>query len=97
MSNSQWLMRVEKSLSASFIQPDGTSRPGIDWIIGLKHGEMTYRVMVRSYLTSDIQKKFQKDMTYQGQTVMGYLNDLLQQGWLPDQPRNHTITIGNPR
>jgi len=90
-------MRVEKYLAASFIQPDGTSRSGTDWVIGLKHGEATCTVMVRAYLSDNIRLNLKSDREYQARTVMGYLNDLLAQGWLPDQPRNHTITIGNPR
>ena len=97
MNDSQWLMRVENGLAASFLQLDGTSRSGIDWVVGLKHGEATYQVMVRAYLSADIQPKLKTDQEYQAQTVMGYLNDLLTQGWLPDQPRNHVIIIGNPR
>ena len=35
-----WLMRVEGGLAASFKQPDGTSRPGTDWKIGIKRGDV---------------------------------------------------------
>ncbi len=97
MIDSQWLMRVEKSMTAHFKQPDGKSREGTDWVIGLKHGDAVYQVMVRTYLSDNVLPKFKKDREYQAQTVFGYLNDLLTQGWRPDQPRNHVITIGNPR
>ena len=89
-------MRIEGGLSAHFLQPDGRSRPGTDWAVGLKHGEATYRVTVRAYLSDDLSPRWRKDQEYQGRTVMGYLNDLIEQGWRPDQPRDHTIVIANP-
>ena len=92
----QWLMRVEGALSAHFKQPSGPSRPGTDWKIGLKHGAATYTVLVRAYLSDDASARTRKDQTYQGQTVMQYLNDLITKGWHPDQAREHVITIGNP-
>lgn len=97
MSNEeQWLMRIEGALSAHFFQPDGSSRPGTDWSVGLKRGEQTYNVMVRAYLSDDMTKRARADTDYQGQTVMGYLNDLLQQGWTPEQGGDLAITIQNP-
>ena len=53
MGGSQWLMRIEGALKAHFIQADGNSHPGIDWAVGLKHGDQTYKVMVRAYLSDD--------------------------------------------
>jgi hypothetical protein len=97
MSNEeQWLMRIEGALSAHFFQPDGSSRPGTDWSVGLKRGEQTYNVMVRAYLSDDMTRRARADTTYQGQTVMGYLNDLLEQGWRPEQGGDLEITIQNP-
>ncbi|MGH9940771.1 MAG: hypothetical protein ACRD9R_00240 [Pyrinomonadaceae bacterium] len=97
MSESQWLMRIEGGLNAHFIQSDGSSRPGTDWAIGLKRGDETHTVMVRAYLSEDATKRTRADDEYQAQTVMGYLNDLLEQGWTPDQPHEHSIVIGNPQ
>jgi hypothetical protein len=96
MSNTEWLMRIEGALSAHFIQTDGSSRPGTDWSVGLKHGDQTYNVMVRAYLSDDITPQAKADNDYQGKTVMGYLNDLINQGWHPDQPHDLTIVIQNP-
>jgi hypothetical protein len=97
MSNQeQWLMRIEGALSAHFFQPDGSSRPGTDWSVGLKRGEQTYNVMVRAYLSDDMTKRARADTDYQGHTVMGYLNDLLEQGWTPEQGGDLEITIQNP-
>jgi hypothetical protein len=89
-------MRVEGGLDAHFIQPDGSSRPGTDWAIGLKRGDDEHKVFVRAYLSEDATKKTRSDNEYQAQTVLGYLNDLLEQGWTPDQPQEHTIIIQNP-
>lgn len=96
MSDSQWLIRIEGGLSAHFIQPDGSSRPGTDWSVGLKRGNETYNVMVRAYLSDDLTKKAQADKEYQGQTVLNYIWDLLDRGWTPDQEHNHSIVIQNP-
>ncbi|HEY0082427.1 MAG TPA: hypothetical protein VGB61_06525 [Pyrinomonadaceae bacterium] len=97
MSNEeQWLMRVEGALSAHFFQPDGSSRPGTDWSIGLKRGDETYNVMVRAYLSDDMTKRARADTEYQGQTVLGYVSDLLEQGWTPEQGGELAITIQNP-
>ena len=92
----QWLMRIEGALSAHFIQPDGSSRPGTDWAVGLKQGERDYHVMVRAYLSEDMTKRARADTEYQGQTVLGYISDLLAGGWKPDQGDELAITIQNP-
>lgn len=92
----QWLIRTEGALNAHFFQPDGSSRPGTDWSVMLKQGEKTYHVMVRAYLSEDITKRARADTEYQGQTVLGYINDLLAQGWTPDRGDELVITIQNP-
>jgi hypothetical protein len=92
----QWLMRITGALSAHFFQPDGGSRPGTDWAVDLKQGEREYHVTVRAYLSDDMTKRARADTEYQGQTVLGYINDLLAQGWKPDQGGELEITIKNP-
>ncbi|HEV2799599.1 MAG TPA: hypothetical protein VGW12_03835 [Pyrinomonadaceae bacterium] len=92
----QWLMRIAGALSAHFFQPDGSSRPGTDWSVELKQGERVYHVMVRAYLSEDMTKRARGDMEYQGQTVLGYVSDLLAQGWTPEQGGELGITIQNP-
>ena len=89
-------MRIAGALSAHFFQPDGSSRPGTDWSVELKQGERIYHVMVRAYLSEDMTKRAQGDTEYQGQTVLGYISDLLDQGWTPDQGGELEITIQNP-
>ena len=96
MTDEPWLMRVEGALDAHFKQPDGPSRPGTDWVIGLKRGDELHQVRVRSYLSPDATAATRGDTTYLGRTVMQYLDDLLRSGWHPSQQREHVITIGNP-
>lgn len=97
MSNEeQWLMRIEGALNAHFFQPDGSSRPGTDWAVGLKRGEQTYNVMVRAYLDEGMTGRARRDKDYQGQTVLDYVSHLLEQGWTPEQGGELSITIQNP-
>ena len=95
-NESPWQMRIEGALSAHFFQPDGSSRPGTDWSVGLRQGENVYPVMVRASLSEDMTKRARADTEYQGQTVLGYVSDLLAQGWTPDQEGELVITIQNP-
>ncbi len=96
MGDSEWLMRIEGALSAHFFQADGSSRPGTDWSVGLKHGDQTYNVTVRAYLSSDITPQAKADEHYQGQTVIDYLYDCIENGWHPERPAKLAITIQNP-
>lgn len=89
-------MRVEGGLSAHFLQPDGPSRPGVQWAIGLKQGEKTYTVQVKALLADDATPSTREDQDYQAQVAMQYLNDCLTNGWHPDQEREHTIYVSNP-
>jgi hypothetical protein len=97
MSESQWLLRIESGLAAHFFQPDGSSRPGTDWMVGLKRGPDEYKVIVRAYLSTDATEATQSDQQYQAQTVLGYVSDLLDQGWTPEQGGQLQLTILNPK
>jgi hypothetical protein len=97
MSESQWLLRIESGLAAHFFQPDGSSRPGTDWMIGLKRGAAEYKVIVRAYLSEDATAATKNDQQYQAQTVLGYVSDLLDQGWTPEQGGQLQLTILNPK
>jgi len=96
MSDGEWLMRIEGGLSAHFKEPNGASRPGVHWTVGLKHGEKTYKVLVKALLADDATADTHKNQEYQMQTTMQYLNDQLQSGWHPDQEKEHTIYLSNP-
>src|SRR5579872_4013101 len=81
-----WLVRIEGALSAHFNQPNGPSRPGTDYTVGLKRGEETHRVLVRAYLSPDLTAAARRDTQYQMQTVTGYVFDRLNAGWSPAEP-----------
>jgi hypothetical protein len=89
-------MRIEGSLAAHFNEQNGPSRPGIMWTVGLKHGEETYKVMVKGLLADDATPETRENKGYQAETVMQYLNDQLNSGWHPKQEKEYTIYIGNP-
>ena len=91
-----WLMRIERGLSAHFKQADGRSRPGVEWAVGLKRGDEMHTVMVKALLADDASRGTRADSEYQARTAMQYLNDQLNAGWQPTQPREHVIYIGNP-
>jgi len=90
-----WLMRVEAGLNAHFKQADGPSRPGTDWRIGLKRGDELHTVLVRTY-SDKVAPELAEDSQFMANTAMGYLNDLLNSGWDPTQPRELAITVTNP-
>ena len=96
MSESQWSVRTSGALFANFFQPDGSSRPGADWAVKLNQGANDYNVTVRAYLSDDATRRVRKDSCYQAQTVIGFIYDLLAQGWTPDQRRDLVIVIQNP-
>lgn len=95
MSEPEWQMSIEDGLDAYFFQPDGSSRPGTDWSVALQHGEISYQVMVRAYLTEDATRATRKDSDYQVQMVLEYVSGLLSQGWTPDEPGDLTVVIPN--
>ncbi|MBX9599951.1 MAG: hypothetical protein K2X35_03065 [Bryobacteraceae bacterium] len=94
--NNDWMMRIEGAMNANFLQEDGASIPGTEWAVGLKNGDDLFKVMVRTYLADDVRSEVAENVEYQGQTVLGYVWDMLQAGWTPDQELS-PIVIGNPR
>jgi hypothetical protein len=91
------MMRIEGGLSAHFLQPDGSSKPGTDWTVGLKRGGEIRQVMVRTYLDEGVSERTRSDTEYQGQTVLGYVSDLLAKGWTPEQGSPPQIVIRDPK
>jgi hypothetical protein len=96
MNDAPWLLRIENGLSAHFKMPDGPSRPGTLWSVGLTRGDETYATTVKALLTNDATPATRANSQYQAQTTMQYLNDELNKGWHPSQEREHVIHIGNP-
>lgn len=97
MSEAQWQGRIDSGLSAHFIQPDGTSRPGIDWAVGLKRGDETHKMLVRAYLADGVSKATRDDAEYQARTVLGYVFDRLATGWSPSDGPLPAVTIFDPK
>ena len=91
-----WLMRIEGGLAAHFFVSDGSSRPGVQWTVGLKQGDRTCTVMVKTLYADDATAATKADQEYQARTAMQYLNDRLNAGWDPSQEVDHLIYIGNP-
>jgi hypothetical protein len=44
-----WQIEVTDALPASFIQPDGSSKPGMDWAVSLTRNAEEKRIIVRAY------------------------------------------------
>jgi hypothetical protein len=95
-ADEQWQGRVESALHAHFKQPDGSSRPGTDWKIGLRRGDETRTVIVRAYLADTVSAATRANTNYQGQTVLGYVFDRLAAGWVPADEPLPGLTILDP-
>jgi hypothetical protein len=98
VSAADWQARIDGALAAHFKQPDGSSRPGLDYQLSLQRGEAIHRIVVRAYLAKDLTPATLGDAEYQAQTVLGYIFDRLGQGWVPDGDSNPlpAVTILNP-
>lgn len=96
MSEQQWQARVEGALEANFKQPDGSSRPGKDWKVGLRRGDEIHTVFVRAYLAEGASKATRRNTNYQAQTVIGYVFDRLDGGWHPADGALPGLTILDP-
>ena len=97
MPESQWQARIEGALAAHFKQPDGSSRPGTDYAVGLRRGDETHRIMVRAYLGDTVTSATRKDTRYQQQTVLDFVFDRLAAGWTPAAEALPVLTILDPR
>ena len=89
-------MAIESALSAHFLQPDGPSLPGVDWLVRIERDGRTHHARVRALLQPGASKATRKDQAYQAQTTMQYLADQLEAGWDPADEREHVIHIGDP-
>lgn len=97
MRQTAWQARIEGGLAAHFKQPDGTSRPGTDYAVGLVRGEKTRRIIVRAYLAGNVTPATRRNTNYQAQTVIDYVFDRLAAGWTPDSGPLPGLTILDPR
>ena len=96
MIENPWLITIKSGLSAHFKEEDGSSRPGVDWIIELTRSDEKHGVLVKALLADDATPETRENQEYQAQVAMQYLNDRLNQGWHPAEEMEHTIYISNP-
>jgi len=98
MSADTWQARIEGAMQAHFKQPDGPSRPGTDYKIGLKRGDEVRQIFVRAYLADNLTSAARADAHYQQQTVIGYVFDRLTPDWKPTEEMFPfpPLTILNP-
>jgi hypothetical protein len=63
--------------------------------VRLTRGAEAQTVLVRTY-SDRVAPELAKDGQFMANTAMRYLNDLLNQGWDPKEPRELVITVTNP-
>jgi hypothetical protein len=90
-----WTLGIEGALRAHFLQPDGTSVPGIDWAVSLQRQDRTERVLVRMYFSGDLDERARQDVEYQGQAVLAYVRGRLDEGWTPEDADDLVFTLGD--
>jgi hypothetical protein len=74
-----WQIEVTSAIAAHFIQPDGSSKAGMDWLVSLTRASETKRLMVRAY-----DHAVTKASPEQGaQLVLRYVASRLNSGWSP--------------
>jgi hypothetical protein len=80
-AQSGWLIEVTGALAAHFTQPDGSSKPGMDWAVSLTRASEEKRIMVRAY-DEAVTGASPEDGA---QLVCLYVASLLKSGWSPDK------------
>lgn len=71
---------VEHGLAAHFNQPNGSSRPGVDWMLRIE-GSSNGVAIVRTYLSSATANEAEKAQL--SQKAVEYLHGKIASGWLP--------------
>jgi hypothetical protein len=71
---------VTNGLTAYFKQPNGPSRPGIDWAVQIT-GERAATVMVRTYFSSDPPRETEKPAL--AERAARFITKKLATGWSP--------------
>lgn len=86
-------IKMLQGLKVHFKQPDGTSRPGTDWMVAVNDGRRECRILVRVY-AGDVAKVGQQRETAM---VVEYVAGLLRSGWTLDnykgEPGELTLPI----
>ncbi len=89
-------MSIESGLAAHFKQADGSSVPGVSWLVRIDHDGRTHHARVKALLAADASRATRRDDGYQARTTLQYLAAELDKGWDPAHERDHVIEIGNP-
>lgn len=71
---------VGNGLTAYFKQPQGPSRPGVDWVVRID-GEQAVTVMVRTYFSSDPPREAEKSAL--AEQAARFITQKLATGWVP--------------
>jgi hypothetical protein len=71
---------VGNGLTAYFKQPQGPSRPGVDWVVQIA-GETAVTVMVRTYFSSDPPREAEKPAL--AEKAARFITKKLAMGWVP--------------
>jgi hypothetical protein len=71
---------VENGLSANFKQPNGSSRPGIDWLLRIS-GDTNQVVVVRTLANAAPITEGEK--VAMAEKAVRYLKTKMEQGWAP--------------
>jgi hypothetical protein len=79
MAAAAWKISVQDGLRAYFLQPDGSSRLGIDWTVQLDDGRDKKQVVVRAYLENADSIKTGEE----SRLVASFVQSLLDSGWTP--------------
>lgn len=77
MISSDFRFGVINGLQAHFLQPDGPSRPGVDWIVSVVQQSVETRVVVRTYSDDTPTQTVEQ----QAKAAVDFLAKLLASGW----------------
>ncbi len=82
---------VKNGLTAYFKQPNGPSRPGVDWAVQIS-GEQTATVLVRTYFSTDPPREEEKPAL--AEKAGRFVAQKLATGWLPGTERLLEVEVG---
>ena len=74
-----WEIEITTGLRASFFQPDGSSRPGTDWIVVFRRGPTEHKVIVRTYAPG----RQRASAELETRAVFEHVIAVLDKGWDP--------------
>ena len=80
-AQSGWQIEVTGALAADFIQPDGSSKPGMDWAVSLTRASEAKRIIVRAYDAAVTRASPE----HGAHLVLLHVASLLNSGWSPDK------------